>query len=331
MPKLTLQKFDYDFKALSRLINAAWTNEHTFFPDYEPDYLSYLYSSPDTIQDLKIGIFEDEKLVSFILNKRKHVKINGHTKKLLFQTIAATDPGCSHMFPYLQLKEYCINWAEENQFAGTIGYLASGINNNGIEELFAKRKGFSFQTIGTFNSYILHYYDNAIAVPDCDDEFKCRNFQKEDVDLVNMAKAERFNVLELLENETIEFISRTRQYRYIKVASYKNHSYCVSYRVNNYRYNNQSKKVLVFDWFISRDDDYGYLKEIVSGILKMYHRSNLNLAIVLDSGGYDLLPIRDLGFRLSPSNQHQTRLCMTSFFEEYQELQDGAGFCMEVM
>ena len=151
MRNFKILPFDGNYTELAALIKRSWPLEHRTHIDFTRSYLKYLLESPDIDPHLTLGGYIGNQLVCFCFSKEKQIHIGKKRYRALFNSLATTDPDFSHMFPYLKLNEHMLTGAENRGYDLYYGYTAYGIKNNEIADLFARRKGYLFHHISTFN------------------------------------------------------------------------------------------------------------------------------------------------------------------------------------
>jgi hypothetical protein len=147
---MEIRPFESDYRQLRRLIQQAWAREHDSHIDFTESYLQYLIESPDTEPLLTLGAYQNGALVSFILSKKRRVIIHGKDYIGLQQTLAATHPDYTHLFPYIKVKAASIKTAVDQGYDLNFGFAAWGIKNNSIEALYAEKKGYQCTRVHSF-------------------------------------------------------------------------------------------------------------------------------------------------------------------------------------
>lgn len=152
--RITIRPFDGNYQRLSDMIRRAWPLEHQGFIDFTPRYLQYLIERPDTDNRLTLGAYREDKLVSFLLSKRKMVATAGKKEKALLNTLSTTDPEAAFDFPYLPLRELCLEEAIQNGYVLSYGFMDHNIKNLSIERLLAEKRGLHYRIVRSFGNYV---------------------------------------------------------------------------------------------------------------------------------------------------------------------------------
>ncbi|UCH94838.1 MAG: hypothetical protein JSV88_31910 [Candidatus Aminicenantes bacterium] len=156
-----LKAFSGEYQALSEMIHRAWPQEHSGYIDFTPGYLQYIIEAPDTDKQLTLGVYRGNRLISFLLSKKKWVQINGQRYKALLNTLSTTEPGEARYFPYLKIKNQCLDQALVRGFQASYGFLDYKIKNIEIEQHFARKRHFFGITVRSFGNYVKPVKKNA--------------------------------------------------------------------------------------------------------------------------------------------------------------------------
>jgi len=336
---MEIRPFSCDYSDLLELVRRAWPAEHKGYLDYTEKDLEDIFQAPDTDPRLTLGAYRNGKLVAFLLSKRKRLAIHGREYLGLFNTLASTHPDHAHLFPYLRLKERCIEKAVDRGYRLNFGFVAEGIKNGSIESLYARRKGFHCCRVHSFSSLMAPETEDGPSPPLRDaseslDGLTIRPFRESDTDrcleIVRDAVA-RCPVHEKWDRASFlhHFIRRAGSFARVveREGRVEALAGCLGAVMNYRRF--QRKVRIFYDLFLDRLTEAQ--KQGVFGLVADQSKREESDGIAVPNTGYFHTGFLErMGYQSLPFRSYQTHLLVT-FFGDPVELGPRDPFYLEIL
>jgi hypothetical protein len=334
---LRIVPFKGNYQELAGLIQRTWPNEHRSFIKYTPEYLEYLITSPDTLNELTLGAYVDGKLVGFLLSKQKKLIINKKSYKTLLNTLATTDPNFASLFPYIKIKDLCVNRAIMQGFDLNCGFAAWGIGNNDIEVLYADKKKLQCVRVNSFGTLVrglesgqrnnkLISQSRAICIRDftSNDFYQCIDIMKEEI-------SQKCNVFEKLEKKSHLTRLTPSKFAQTIVVEYDGLvSGLINYTILTLVYKNIVRKTaIIYNYFLQRLC-FKQKLFIMTKLCKQLNRIKVDAISFPNTGYFDEQDLKKMGFIEIPFKSGKTNFYITSFHKQL-ELNYPCPFYMEII
>jgi|GEM_PF-1360882 len=334
--KLEIQEFDQDYQALSELIHRSWPSEHKNFISYTPQYLESIIDTYDLEPELTLQAKIGDKMIGFVLSKKKRLSIQGKFYKALFNTLATTDPKYANFFPYLKMKDRYIKAAVGKGFDLNYGFAAWGIKNNQIEQFYAEKKGFQCHLAASFGALTGDLESLAAFSGKTVDLTKIvvRDYQSNDLDaclslLPQATSAPLIYEHREPENLDAHFLpsefSRTQVIQkgtaIVGLVNYKT----VTMNSTNFSRNSAIIYSLLIDQLSLEQK-----KHVLSGISKSLLKAGVNGLSIPHTGYFERKSLEGMGFLEVPFPWNKTNLYI-SFFKDSLTLEKNMKFYLEII
>jgi hypothetical protein len=237
-------------------------------------------------------------------------------------------------FPYLKLKQACLDWAIPEGFALSLGYVVSGVRNNTIERLIAERNGYTCTQVASFSPYIKIFNGPPGGVPDLPDrEISIRAIKERDIPRYLATHALRSRAFELYEEMdigTMLYQHKPNEFVQSKLITTPGHEGFISYQYQKTNTaNGPVRTASVFAIFLegfSKTEKIWAMNEILAEL----HHEGAKSVIVLNPDAFNCTWLHDLNFRVSPFSTARTNLYVTAFDSRIKFSGDETKFLIEV-